>query len=776
MRCRDGLRADVRALVGYVALTLIFYAPLLLGVRSFPAGDFTDHFLPFSLFQRSELLAGRLPVWNPYTFAGHPFLADVQAAVFYPLSNVLLLLTLPWAAPEARLYWLQAEAALHVALAGFFTYLLVRELTDHPWAAFVAGAAFAFSGYLTGYPPLQLAVLRTAIWLPLLLWLLWRAFVPPARWRWWVVAALVYVVAFLAGHPQTFFFLSNVVAAWIVLLFVSAWCRPAAKRLTPARSLPRIAAFFLLSLALSAAQLWPSLEFTRLSVRANVDYAFLSGGFPVQDSWQMLLPGVLTVYSPLYVSVAGLGLAVLALWRLATAGGQLVLPARSPGPANVTVMAFFAGVTLFFLLVSYGGNGFLYALLYRWSAPGWKLFRGQERAAYIVAFGLSVLAGYGAVLLGTLPIRLRRLGVSGFAGLVIAGTILFSLVWQGANHTAVSDETFLAIAGVTLLWSVLFVALLWRGRLDSPQMLLLVTLVVADLFRANLTIDLAEGGPASRVAVPPELLALESAMRDDGGIEGVRGRVYNEYRVYDDYGMQARVEDVWGSSPLHLARYAALFEEFPLDRMWRLTGVEHVLTWRRELFEPSVLLAEFPQAKDTTYLHHLAEPNPRAWVVNTVRLAEDAAAVGLLADHSFDLETTALLAPGEGAGVPGGEPPASVLAPVGQNHLEMRRSAPNRLLIDVQSEHGGLLVVSENWMPGWQAFERGPAGGRRAVPVLRADLSFLGLPVPAGTTTVELVYWPASVRDGLFISVATLLFLLVLGLWQWRRHTRVARP
>ncbi|HBY95038.1 MAG TPA: hypothetical protein DEP84_13945, partial [Chloroflexi bacterium] len=72
--------------------------------------------------------------------------------------------------------------------------------------------------------------------------------------------------------------------------------------------------------------------------------------------------------------------------------------------------------------------------------------------------------------------------------------------------------------------------------------------------------------------------------------------------------------------------------------------------------------------------------------------------------------------------------------------------------------------------------ERGPAGGRRAGPVLRADLSFLGLPVPAGTTTVELVYWPASVRDGLFISVATLLFLLVLGLWQWRRHTRVARP
>ena len=57
-------------------------------------------------------------------------------------------------------------------------------------------------------------------------------------------------------------------------------------------------------LGLSAAQLLPSLEFAQLSVRANVEYAYVSGGFPLQDTWQMLLPGVLTVYSPLYVGVA----------------------------------------------------------------------------------------------------------------------------------------------------------------------------------------------------------------------------------------------------------------------------------------------------------------------------------------------------------------------------------------------------------------------------------------------------------------------------------------
>src|SRR5512139_1122612 len=110
-----------------------------MGLRSFPPGDFTDHFLPFSLFQRAELLAGRLPLWNPYTYAGHPFLADVQAAVFYPLSNLVLLLTLPFESAAARLYVLQLEALVELILAGFFTFLLVYALLRQWLPSFLAG-------------------------------------------------------------------------------------------------------------------------------------------------------------------------------------------------------------------------------------------------------------------------------------------------------------------------------------------------------------------------------------------------------------------------------------------------------------------------------------------------------------------------------------------------------------------------------------------------------------------------------------------------------------
>ena len=160
------------AALAYGVLVLLFFAPHLLGLAAFPDGDFNQHFLPFSLFQQDALLNLRLPVWDPYTNSGHPFLADAQSAVFYPISNALLFLTGFDRSAAGRLFWLQVEAALHIFLACVFTYMLVRRLTGRKMAGFVAGAVFGFSGYLTGYPPVQLAVLRTAVWLPAILLLL----------------------------------------------------------------------------------------------------------------------------------------------------------------------------------------------------------------------------------------------------------------------------------------------------------------------------------------------------------------------------------------------------------------------------------------------------------------------------------------------------------------------------------------------------------------------------------------------------------------------------
>ena len=111
---------------------------------------------------------------------------------------------------------------------------------------------------------------------------------------------------------------------------------------------------------------------------------------------------------------------------------------------------------------------------------------------------------------------------------------------------------------------------------------------------------------------------------ENSSVASAGGRVYNEFRAYEDYGMRVGVEDVWGSSPLRLARYARLFDEFPLDRMWRLTGVTHVLNFD---MPPDV----------PTYLHRsgrTAYDPSRSTVVNLVT-PEDA---GILEILTLELE------------------------------------------------------------------------------------------------------------------------------------------
>jgi hypothetical protein len=749
---------DTLAFLAYFALAALFYAPILAGLRVFPAGDFTEFFLPFSIFQRGEWLAGRLPLWNPFTYAGHPFLADVQAAVFYPVSNLLLALTLPWDSPAARLYWLQVEAVLHVALAGCFTYVLARDLLHDRRAAFLAGGVFAFSGYLTGYPPLQLAVLRTAIWLPLILWLLRRAFRAPARWRGWVEAALAYAVAFFAGHPQTFLFLSYAVAGWIVALAIPVIRglrnhRAANMAAQPERSsrvvaaapkdLARVAVFYLLFLGLSAAQLWPSIEFTTLSVRARVDYAFVSGGFPLRDTWQMLLPGIVSLFSPLYVGLAALGLAIV--------GSLAAL--RGPWDFQRRAGLYFTLLALLALGVSYGNHGFLYPVFYRW-APGWALFRGQERAAYLVAFGLSMLAGYGAAALATFSARQRR-----SAGLIWAGIAGAGLIAAGLSLRPAGGDLPLRSLAFGALLLLAWGALLWGQFAGPRRAVLLIALVLVDLWAVNITTNLVPNGENRQPIPAPEAARLLAAVSAGGpAAGGLSGRVFNDGVLPDNTGMMIGVEELTGSSPLRLARYAALLTDFPRDRLWRLTGVSHVLSRQPDLYAPSERLAELPGAAGPAFLYRLTTPQPRAWVVHTVRVAEDAQALPLLGDAGFDPEQTALLPPHPPAGLEEG-----MLALPGANRVALERRAPNRLRAHVESAHGGLLIVSENWLPGWRATaQRTGEAAARAVPVLRADLTLLAIPVRPGESVIELVYWPDSVRFGLMISGATL-FLVGLA-------------
>ncbi|GAB4541403.1 MAG: hypothetical protein Kow0063_32220 [Anaerolineae bacterium] len=777
-------RQDWAVLVLLALLTVLFFwrilTPNLADRASFPPGDFSYQFWAFSTFEARELSAGRLPLWNPYSYAGSPFWADIQSAVLYPLSLLTLLLSGPWG---FSLFALEVEAIVHFWLAGVFTYLFVRRLTRQRSAALFAAVTFTFGGYLTGYPSQQLAVLETAVWLPLLLYFTDRALLDRSGERPCLrpnlpnalAAGLVWGLALLAGHPQSAMFVFYTFLLYAVfLLFMAKKQRDIfpAPRFAPLLLTPLLS--ILIGLGLSAIAWLPGLEYMRLSVRAAGVYEKMSGGFPLYDPIQMLLPGSVSFYSPLYVGVLPL---LLAVW------GGLALRRRETG--------FWGGLAAGALLLSFGGETFLYSPFYL-IVPGFSIFRGQERAAFIVSFALAVLAGYGFKYQianskwQTRNVKSQSAGFKSAVSWLLVGAVgLVVLFFYGLNNAGWQEGSpFNALLGQSL-WLTIMLGLIWAavqiaghmghkttvnsspektgGASSAPHTFLSVCfLLIAtlDLFSVNWKTNIYPALPEEQTAVP----AVVQAIRQDAS-PGEVFRVYNEYRIYENYGLPYELEDAWGASPLRLARYDALYRSLRMERVWELLNVKYVITWREELYAPSEIIYQEPAGEDVTYVHRLNQVAPRAWLVHRVEEVEEDATLARLDAFDFDPAQVALVPPGTFINVTAPPTPAG-------GRIEILRRTPGSLELEVTTSGDGLLVLSEIDYPGWQAAVDG-----QVVPILRVDYILRGVAVPAGQHRVEVSFRPGTFLWGAILSGVTSAVLVAVAVWvHLRRRSETRTP
>lgn len=676
---------------------------------SFPHGDFSVQFYAFARYQAERLLAGQLPLWSDGAFSGFPFLADIQSASLYPPRLLMILLAAPWGYPYVAL---EVEAVLHFSLAAVLTFLLGRRLFSHAGIAFLVALTFTFSGYLTSYPSQQLAILESAVWLPLAVLAAEEGLRRPRPLsRWTLLCALALALSALAGHPQTVMLVVYLVIAFA--LWRGGW----------KRGLTFLAPALVLAGGLAAAQLLPSAQYTLLSSRAGSAYEDVAAGLNVQDLVQVLFPGSVSGQSPFY----------LGMLTLLLTGAALVL---APGGA----VRFWFVAALVALLLSFGDQAYLHSLFYL-IAPGWRLFRGQERLALLVAFPVSLLVGYGLQAL-TCPsddVR-RRAYVRGSAALPVvlglsAAAFFFGLIAQGWTmdsgfYWLLGSAVFVSIAA-TLGWGLLR---WWTTGPRSPLLFygLAAAIIVFDLFTVGWRLNFSEDPAQAREAAPPEVAAMQA----DAG--GRPFRVFNEFRLDGNYGVQFGLDDIWGASPLRLARYEELLARLPWERAWLLLNVRYVVTWRRELPRPSTVIFERPVGSETTLVHRLNDDYPRAWLVTEAEIVSPQAAPDRLADADLDLQRVALLEEAPPLSLPGGDP----------GTVQWRAREPERLLLDVDAEGNALLVLSEVTYPGWRAWVDG-----EPTSVLTADHVLRAVPVTAGKHTVELRFVPTLWLVGAVVSV-----------------------
>src|SRR6266542_5445512 len=167
-----------------VALALGIVARPLLRAEVFTFRDHTDYFQPLRFFTATQIKTGHLPLWNPYSASGEPWLANPQTGVFYPPAWLFLVL------PFEAAYMLYL--ALHLALLGCGALLLFSRKASLG-AALIGAVALMFCGPTLSLLDVQ-NNLTTFAWLPLVIW----CAVSRASAMW---SAAAIAMSFLAGEP-----------------------------------------------------------------------------------------------------------------------------------------------------------------------------------------------------------------------------------------------------------------------------------------------------------------------------------------------------------------------------------------------------------------------------------------------------------------------------------------------------------------------------------------------------------------------------------------------
>lgn len=744
-----------------VGLLLLAFPKVLLGLHSFFFRDYGVLGYPFVHFHRESFWNGELPVWNPYSNCGTPFLAQWGTMTLYPGSLIYLLLPLPWS--------LTVFCFAHLVLGGVGMFALTRRWVGDGFAASVAGTAFVFSG--TMFSCLLWPNYTVALgWMPWIVLLVERSWREGGRWL--VAAALAGTMQMLVGVPEL------VVLTWLLLgvLWVTEVAHERGSRWTLAR---RFAVVVGLVAALAAAQLLPFLELLGQSQR---DHSFTS------SKWPMPIWGLANLLVPLfhtYPSLQGPHMQA----------EQQFLSSYYPGAAvlvlAVCALAFarnrrvwaLACLIVFALLMAWGENGFLFPLVKQF-VPVLGIARYPIKFLLLAAFALPLLAAWTIQALTiedeALPKRRRTLAIVGGAALAMIGFLAWSAwanplqspQWSAEDNATLAATEWRFVGANALGRAAFIIALLgllyWLPRIHRVR----VRWAARGAIVACLFLDVLTHAPQQNPSVPASAFA-EALWETETGRPPPR---LGESRVLISPSAEQRLLYSTATNAMHdfLGKRLGLWSNLNLlDRAPKVNGSSTLQL--REQAQVQALIYSATNQFGNGLIQMLGvslvslPENPTRWlpVTNYCPLVSGGQApifaaadetLRALPGKEFDPRRQVFLRREDQARI---QVTNSTEVRIVSSHF-----AATRVEARIEASEPSLIVISQSFCAGWRARVNG-----REVPILRANHAFQAVEVPAGQHELVLTYRDAQLLLGGAISL-TALFGCGFYCWMTRRRER----
>ncbi len=775
-RARQPRYARTAAALIFVACAFTLAHPALGGL--FLINPDSDQYLAgyaFREFAAQSLRSGEgFPLWNPYLYGGLPYVAAMHGDIFYP--TFLLRLIMPTA---VAMTW---GFIIHVVLAGYFSFLLLRALGLSYWAAVIGGLAYMLGGNVAGLvSPGHDGKLFVSALTPLALYLVTR-FVRDGRLWAWGLLALIVGLAALSPHPQLFQYMLLLGGAFALFI---AFADPNSRKLERKLVLRRLGfalGAVVLGAMIGAIQYLPVAEYVDWSPRAGGKKGWLhaiSYSLPREELLNTYLPqftGILDSYwgqNLIHLHSEYLGAAVFVLVGLAWS--------RRLDPAKRRIMWWASGALVVATLWALGGNTPFYRLVYA-VVPGTKFFRAPSTMLFVVQFSVAVLAALGTerAMRGDVARRyligwaIAAIGVAllatagGLTNLAISIAPPESADVVQANSSAVVTGAWRSALFVGLALAVLLLAA--RQRLTPLHTAMSLGAVIlldlwsierkywmfsppaSEIFASNdITRYLnALPQPARVIATPLERPAAD---RDPYVGPSTDGLMIHDLRSALGYhGNQLDRYDV-------LAGRESGYQQIANPSFWAVANVQFFLTNVDSLPLVGATRVMGPVSSPVgtpLYLYRLPGANPFSWVAPVIVKAEDEATTNTLLDPRFDVRRAALFA--SDAQV------AAQQVTTLPEPLNIATTAteykPGRFAIALSAPapKGSALIVSENYYPGWSATVDG-----KSVPVWRADMSLMGVELPEGARRLEFTFASQPFETGRMMTLMAL--ILSIGAW-----------
>lgn len=733
---------------------LLIYWPLLLPGWAFSGGDFLQLFVPLKQWSMESWAAGRAPFWNPYSFLGAPFLASMQPAALYPPDAMLLAL-------RGDLMWaIKAQMFLHLCVMAMGCYWLYRVgAGGERWGAAMAAMAVAGGAFMRFHLEHVNQVAALA-WAPWIIGAAWMALARGRRGALLAVPALVALQA-LAGHPQHLYYTLMVLGGMGAFALAAG---PDRRRATGTIGLMAMAVAG--GLGLAAPQLLPAMELAGMSSRAGQSVAAaLEFSLPPERLLSFIHPrqgltfenalaftnlygefGCYMGLIPLVLAAAGAG-AVAAWGRMGRDVHALMRTESGEDGQDRWRWAWPIGAAVC-LVMALGGHGGLYTAAAT-ILPGMSGFRVPARWLFFAAVFLGGTAQFGWALVCGRAAGRRDLKILSRADWV--GFLTFVLV-------AVDLQTMLP-----------------PGPMDRQAQRAMIAVTMESAERTSAALAGRSGGNAGARLYRFEYYDADHTMNNSP--EGVRERLL---RLQPEAQMMTGLPAVFGYEQALLPTRAMTAMKLYYHRnFWRsdpdaellaLLGARWMMSdrdlrvsgpsWRPLPLRGESALGGQPMEffENLQWRGAAFDARTLAAQVNWVALAPEVQARGQEARMDYKIGDGALFGRGDAAA-----------------QIELTAEAGGRYSGVVKRESGDeaeavQIIWSQTAMKGWRV-EYEDGADRIVKPVEILGPFHLTFELPRNIAYFRLTYLPRWWYPGIWVSLTSLIFYLVLGI----RHVKEFR-